>query len=282
MGIHCWIGISLTLAASLFLVNAEFSVAPDGNLQVYVLDVGQGDSILVRGPMGETILIDGGPDMKALEQLDRHLSFFHRSIDLLVITHPDSDHITSLKEVLKRYDVKSILFGAQNHSSKLYAGLITEVMDQSVPIIIADPDTDIVFDSGMTLDVIHPSVDKPTSLEGNNMSVVFRLLYGTEAILFTGDIEKEAEDLILLSGRNIRSNVLKVAHHGSKTSSSTGFLLHTNPDTTLISAGGDRHRLGHPHREVVMRLQNFGSTVKQTNVSGTLMLTIEPHGVAGN
>lgn len=256
------------LSVSLLIVR-EISLLPDGKLHVHILDVGQGDAALLVTPSGEQVLIDGGPDLSLLSQLDRHMPFFDRTIELLVITHPDADHITALPAVLNRYAIGQVLMTGAEHSSGKYDALRSIIVERAIPVITPDPFVDIVM-GDIVLDVVWPVVVETshrdvstTTISSNDLSIVIRVLYKDHSILFTGDIERDAEEKILRSGADIRSDILKVAHHGSRTSSSTGFLLAVDPDLGLISAGRN-NRFGHPHAEVVDRFRSLGIPIKTT------------------
>ena len=262
------------LALSLYLIESEFQLIANGRLRIHVLDVGQGDSILIQTPAGAHILIDGGPDLSVLEQLSRHLPFFDRTIELLVLTHPDADHITGMPELFNRYTVESILLTGADHRSSRYVHFVRQLEFYGPTVVIADHTKDIIFDDGVTLDIIHPQRSFMAVLpqSPNDESVVFRLLYKDESILFTGDIEEAAENDILRGGHPLASSIIKVPHHGSRTSSSTGFLLATNPRVALVSAGGSAHKLGHPHKDVVERYKNLGILVRGTQNEGSISL----------
>ena len=217
----------------------EISFLPDHKLHINFFDVGQGDSILIKTPSGKNILIDGGPDLKVLEHLGRELPFINRKIDILVLTHPDSDHSTSFKEIARRYKIGGILFTGLDHPLGHYQAFLSELERQDIEIIIPDTDIDIDLNDGVVLDVIWPELD--TSLnKTNNSSVVIRLMYyGIAVAMLTGDIEHESELGILASGSDLKSYLLKVPHHGSKTSSTPGFVLEVDPEKVFISVGRD-------------------------------------------
>lgn len=245
------------------LCAREISLLPDGKLHACILDVGQGDSALLVTPNGAQIVIDGGPDLSLLSHLRSHMPFFDRSIDLLVITHFDSDHMSALPELLRRYTVDHVLMTTRDVPGVLQRALRTSV-------VIPDPKVDLIVD-GVVLDVVWPTPGYTGSK--NNRSVVLRVLYEDQSILFAGDIEKKAEDAILALGSDIRSNVLKVAHHGSKTSTSTGFLLAVGPKLAVISAGKE-NRFGHPHAEVMDRLHAFSIDTKTTPRDGVVPVVL--------
>jgi len=272
-----------TISAYLFIALAvssllytEYQKQPDGKLHVYFFDVGQGDATLLVSPSGKQVLIDGGPNLDALEQLGNHMPFFDRSIDLLVLTHPDADHLTALPDVLRRYDVQRVLISGVQSSSGRYQALLDAIRQQQIPVLLADPDSDIDLGDGITLDVIWP----PPGLLGktvrnkNDTSVVIRVLGGKQSILLTGDIEKDAEAAILNMKTDVRADILKVAHHGSKTSSTQAFLEAVHPNAVIISAGRD-NRFGHPHPSVTGRFQQLGYEIRNTATEGMIALEIE-------
>lgn len=262
-----------SLCLCVVLLYREVSLLPDGDLWVHVLSVDQGDSILLVTPTGKQVLIDGGPNLQTLEHLGTLMPFFDRTIELLVLTHPDSDHLTALPEILKRYDIEQILLTGIQKNHPRYAYILDLIQGQQIPILIPDPAKDIAFDDGVLLDIIYPEpqVFGTTPKDANNTSVVIRALYGKDSILLTGDIEEEAEKAILASGVDIESGVLKAAHHGSKTSSSTGFILATNPQSVVISSGSG-NSFGHPHGEVTDRFGYFGIPYRNTALEGTISL----------
>lgn len=255
------------------LVYHEFSLLPDGKLHLHVFDVGQGDAMMLVSPSGKQILIDGGPNTELLTHLGEHMSFFDRTIELVVLTHPDADHVTALPDVLRRYKVDNILLAGVEHHSGRYEALLDLIAEQNVSVLLPDPKEDIVLGDNVVLDIIWPKPDvfghDPKNV--NDTSVVMRVLYGNDSILLAGDIEEDAETAILQSGADIRADVLKVPHHGSKTSSSTGFVLAVAPELAVVSAGRN-NRFGHPHTEVLNRYAALRIPVLSTANEGSLSL----------
>lgn len=254
------------------LMLREISRLPNGNLHLHVLDVGQGDSILLVTPSGKQILIDGGPSLSTLEHLDDLLPFFDRTIELVVLSHADSDHITALPSVLDRYQIDLMLMTDDLHTTGKYTELVASISEKRIPVMIPDPTVDIDLGDGVVLDVIWPVRGWKGSK--NDRSVVLRALYRDHEILLAGDIEQKAEQAILALGSDVRSDVLKVAHHGSRTSTSTGFLLAASPQIAIVSAGR-YNRFGHPHKEVMDRLAHFGTYIKTTANNGVVSMTFQ-------
>ena len=263
--------ITFLLMGAAGLLMREIALQPDGRLHAHVLSIGQGDSIFLVSPSGAQILIDGGVDLSPLEEIGKRMPFFDRTIELVVLTHPNTDHMTVFPELLKRYTVKQVLLSGVQFDLGLYEAMLEEIDRAGIPVILADPAKDIVFDDGLILDIIWPPRtafgSKPK--ESNDASIVMRAMFGTGSILLTGDIEEPAESAILASGADVRSTVLKVAHHGSRTSSSTGFLLAVDPQLAVMSLGAG-NSYGHPHQEVLDRFRHFGIPVQRTDLDGSV------------
>lgn len=230
---------------------------PDRNLRVYALDVGQGDAIFIETPNKSQILIDGGPDSKVLSELSAVMPFYDRNIDLLVLTHPQMDHIFGLVEVLKRYSVAAVLMTGVEYQSGAYDEFKRLISDKHIPVYAAHAGQKILFGDGAGLDVVYPLAPmsgKPTTdADVNDTSVGVKLTFGKEKFLFMGDATLGEEVELINSGQNIDIDVLKLSHHGSKTSSSQLFLEKTSPALVFASLGRN-NRYGHPHKEVLDRI----------------------------
>lgn len=266
----------LTLAAILaWLAVAQL---PDGRLHVAFLDVGQGDAIFITGPKGQQILIDGGPSPTALTSaLGREMIFWDRSIDLVVMTHADADHITGLVEVLDRYEVEGWLDNGGPGNDSIYAECLARLTEAEIARFEARAGDQWELGSGLVLEVLHPPSQPVARMDAdsNNNSLVLRLRWDQASVLLTGDIEAEAEQLLLHSEQVLAADVLKVAHHGSGGSSTVEFLEAVDPSYAVISAGAD-NRFGHPHQAVLDRLAQIGDvTVLRTDESGTIELVTD-------
>lgn len=256
-----------------FVSVHELSRMPTGTMQMHFLDIGQGDATLIESPAGYRVLVDGGPDDAVLTQLSKHLPLLDRRIDLLVATHPDSDHTAGLVDVLKRYDVRHVLITGVWHDTLTYKTLLQLIAEKKIPVLIPDPAEDIRFQDGLTLDVIwpRPGLFGKAVDDTNDTAVVFRALCGSSSVLMTADIESPGETDILKTGADISAQVLKVAHHGSDTSSGTGFLLAAAPKVASISAGL-HNKYGHPKPAIVARLKSLGIDVHVTALQGAFDL----------
>ncbi len=255
----------------LYLGIQELRRMPDGKLHVYFLDVGQGDSALIITPSGRQIVIDGGPDGTALSRLGEYLPFFDRSIDLLVLSHPHLDHLYAFPDIVRRFEVGHVLLSGMQYNLPRYREFLRLLKEKRVPVWIADPTKDIDFGDGVIFDVVWPPpVFLGKSMDDvNNASVALRLLYADQAIFFAGDAEAEEERDILASGADISATVLKAGHHGSKTSSGTGFLLAVDPKLAVISAGRN-NKFKHPDKMVMDRFKAMGIETKVTATEGAI------------
>ncbi len=268
-----WIFCSGLLVASILGIH-EYRLGPDGHLHVYFLDVGQGDSALIVTPSGRQIIIDGGRDDSTLEHLGKLMPLSDRSIDLLILTHPQLDHIFAFPSILRRYSVERVLMTGVDYKLGRYREMLELLRKKNIPVTISDPAKDIDFGDGVTLDIVWP----PAGLFGtspkqvNDTSIVARLVYGTGSVLFTGDMEEKAEKELLATGTALRSTVLKVGHHGSKTSSGTGFLLAVAPRLAVISCSKD-NTYGHPNPGILQRFKSLGIPVRVTAWEGTVEVT---------
>ena len=244
------------LLAGNILVWTAVSTLPDGRLHVSILDVGQGESILIRTPDGQNILVDSGPDpASACIQIGKRLPFWDRRIDMLILTQLQSDHIAGSLELLKRYDIRSMGIPPSASSATLPGEIIETVKIKQIALSTLFYGQQLDADGGVLLTVLNPppAPFKGTDDDPNNNSVVIRVSYGKVSFLLCSDIGVEAERYLTDNRVELRSDVLKVAHHGSRGSTSDEFLTIVNPSAAVISAGAV-NRFGHPHKETLDRL----------------------------
>ena len=263
--------LALVLASgALFLWHQVFS-GPDDKLHVYFFDVGQGDSILIITPTGRQVLVDGGPDAESgVQALDGVLSPVDRSLDLVVLSHLDDDHSRGLLEILERFRVGAVLSGADRPNHAMQLEWSASLERQGIDNVVVEQGYRVELEPGVALEVLNPlPVSSETSSSPNNDAVVLRLVHGDVSYLLSSDIEAETEARMVEQVQELQSTVLKVAHHGSRTSSSPAFLRRVNPMLAVISAGGD-NRYGHPHRDVVTQLEQVVSPpgIFRTDLNG--------------
>ncbi len=253
----------------LFLKENEF--------RVIFFDVGQGDAILIRTPQNHHILIDGGPGEKILEKLEDEIPFLYKHIDLVILTHPHYDHVSGLFGVIEYYDVEEIICtgvtGEERVSRKWKKLLKKEGYKKAMA-------GKRISGNNFYLDILYPEEElkgkKVSDL--NEASVVSRFVFDDSySFLFTGDAYKKQEGEILDSCNqecDLDTDILKVGHHGSNTSTSEKFLLETSPSEAVIMVGKD-NPYGHPHRDVIRRLKSFGVEVRRTDKEGDIIFKKE-------
>lgn len=263
--------LCVILAGASLVLARELKKIPDGHLVVKFFDVGQGDSALLVSPSGKTVFIDGGPDLSALEALGRALPLSKKSIDLLILSHPDPDHFNAFPEILRRFQIGALLLPAIENNEEPYRALLAIAREQGVPLVKANPRRDIDLKDGVTLDILWPP-DPVPPVEDNDASVIVRASYGTGSILFTGDLSIKGEEKLLASGIDLSAQVLKIGHHGSRFSSSDTFLAAVHPRLAVISVGKDNH-YGHPSPETLARLKQAKIPVRTTMEEGEIDLT---------
>ena len=262
--------VGLSLAAILVWIGV-FAL-PDGRLHVCFLDVGQGDAILIRTPDGKTVLLDGGPSPAALmSELGRRLPFWDRTVDLLILTHPDDDHITGLLPVLERYDVGRVMESGWKVETPAYAEWEALIESRHIARTFPRAGTQVDLGRGVRLEILHPGETwiKGSGSDINNNGLVMRLTMGQVSFLLTADIEDAAERRLLSAGANLDCTILKVPHHGAGTSLSEDFLRATNTQIGVISVGQDND-FGHPAEGTITRLLDAGVLVLRTDEIGSI------------
>ena len=259
--------VPVVVLGAILLLGQLSATGADGMLHVHVLDVGQGDAILLVTPQGRQVLVDGGPDPRAtLLALGERLPASDRDLDAVVVTHLDSDHAGGLIGVLDRYDADVVMQGPASPASALFPQWKSVLDQREHTTVSIRAGHRIELDAGVVVEVLHPPTGRiPSRIDTNtnNLSVVMRVAYGEVSFLLTGDVEQDVERLLVESqGEALRSDVLKVAHHGSRSSTSATFLSTVAPESAVVSAGAD-NRYGHPHADVMERL---GSVVRDESV----------------
>ncbi|OGY94171.1 MAG: hypothetical protein A2406_01685 [Candidatus Komeilibacteria bacterium RIFOXYC1_FULL_37_11] len=235
-------------------------------LEIYFLDVGQGDAILIRSPQGQNILIDGGPDNQLLSELGQVLPWWERQIDYVIVSHYHDDHLTGLIELLNKYKIKNVLVTAHQPDDFLYQVWADKLLAKNIKPTVVKAGDSFVASDGLSWQVILADSEHE---DYNENSLVIRLTYHNKSFLLTGDLGKVGEDKILSAGLAIDADYLKVGHHGSKYSSSAEFLEVVSPEICIIQSGKD-NKFGHPHLETLKRLSAVGCQIMNTQDLGTI------------
>ena len=242
-------------------------------LEVDFLDIGQGDSILIKTTNDQNILIDGGSDRTVIKRLSEELRWWDKTIDLMILTHPHDDHVGGLNDVISHYKVKKILYTGVVHNAPAYINWLNLIKDNNIPLIIISHLQTINLSEDCKLEIIYPFND----LSGkevdnlNNSSIIAKLVYKNTSFLFTGDAEIEQEQELLKSNIDLSADVLKVCHHGANTSSPEDFLKAVNPKIAVIQVGKD-NKFNHPSRRVIKRMERMGIEIFRNDLEGTVRL----------
>lgn len=252
-----------------------YEVSQPQSLEVNFFDVGQGDAIFIKDQKLHQVLIDGGPDSTVLEKLGKEIPFWDNTLDLIILTHPEKDHVSGLIEVLKRYKVENILWTGILRDTSEFKEWEKLIESEGAKIFIARSGQKIKW-SRTVLDrfeVLYPfeSLAGKELKDSNNTSIVVKLIFGENSFLFTGDAYKSVERDLIEKGIDVDSDILKVAHHGSKTSSSEEFIKAVSPQEAIISVGKD-NKYGHPHREVLETLAKYGINILRTDLNGDIKI----------
>ncbi|MBI2444048.1 MAG: MBL fold metallo-hydrolase [Candidatus Magasanikbacteria bacterium] len=271
--------ISLVFIAAGGLFYYRWSKAWNQTFAVHFFDIGQGDAALIRFGNGAKMLVDCGPDRKILSKLGATLPWLDRTIDYLVATHPDLDHYGGCVDVLRRYQVKRIIVNGRQKSYDPYWREWDNAVkaEGAAVIVMASPTVWQIADN--TLEFISPDPTLKLAVkedDNNNYSIVFRLARHGQSFLFTGDAEVPLEQALIAKYcaagcPALRSDVLKVGHHGSGSSTSAEWLAAVRPRQAVISAG-KQNRYGHPSRRVLRRLERSGIVVLRTDTSGDITI----------
>jgi competence protein ComEC len=264
----------LAMVAALVVYTA--ATLPDGNLRVSFLDVGEGDAALIQQG-SKQILVDGGPSPQAIAlALSHKMPFWDRTIDLVVLTHPHQDHLAGLVEVLRRYNIKQVVYADTGYKSPMYDEFMRLIKEKGVKSTAARAGLLIEFANNVSMKVLNPPEILLTGTESDidNNSVALRVSSGEVSFLLTGDMMSEAERELARNRAEIAGTVVKVAHHGSDTSSAPEFLAAAGPRAAVISCGAG-NRFGHPFAEILGRLEGKvgAGNVFRTDKLGTIDFT---------
>ncbi|MSR87651.1 MAG: MBL fold metallo-hydrolase [Candidatus Zambryskibacteria bacterium] len=261
--------LTALLVGNICVWTAFWQETPTNLLKVYFLDIGQGDSVFIETPTHKQLLLDGGPNKKVLAELGKILPFGDKTIDVMIESHPDKDHIGGLPEVVSRYDVGLFIEPGVESENSIDDELHARLEAKNIPQIVARSGMVINFGDGVKLEILFPNQDV-SRWETNDASIVAKLEYGEKSFLLTGDSPIKVENtMIYLNKQILDADVLKVGHHGSRTSTSLSFAEAVSPDYAVISAGKD-NTYGHPHKEVLDILSQVGAQVVSTLGKGII------------
>ena len=265
--------IKISLVIFLIIIILLFSLYNKNYLQLHFLDVGQGDAILIRTPQGQNILIDGGADNLLLHRLGESMPWWDGTVDYLVISHYHADHMMSLMELLNKYKVKNILVTAHQPDDFLFSVWQDALAQHSLQATIVFAGQTWKLAEDLSMQVF--SADSHHE-DYNDNSLVLKLNYKEVSILLTGDLPSTEEVNVLKNNFDLRSEILKVGHHGSKYSSAIEFLQAIQPEICIIQSGLD-NRFGHPHQEALSRLGELDCQILDNQQQGTIRIFSDGH-----
>ncbi len=226
-------------------------------LTVTFLNIGQGDAIFIQAPNGNQVVVDGGPPQTILRELSHVMPFYDRSVDMLVVTNPDADHMSGFIDVLHEYKVDKVIEPGTFSPSATYTELEKSVSKSGASRILARRNMNIWLDRphGIYLNIILPDRDV-SEQSTNDGSIIMKLHYGQTSYMLMGDAPQKMETYAMALGSDVRADVLKLGHHGSRTSSGEEFVAAVHPALAVISAGLN-NKYGHPHKETIDTLKKL-------------------------
>lgn len=258
----------LIIFLSVFIFCNEIEQIEKLILEVHFINVDQGDSIFIITPGASTMLIDSGPRNKRYKVIDYLNNLEIDKIDKIISTHPHEDHIGGMVSIFQNFLIGRVYDSGYVHNTITYNNYIQYVIRNEIDFKIAKRENKIILCDYVEVIILHPPYPMD---DANNSSIVIRLIYDQFSFLFTGDAEREAEDYIIEFNQPIKSNVLKVGHHGSRTSTNIEFLRSVDPDIAVIQLGKN-NRYGHPHDETLQKLIDFEVDIYRTDLHGNIVI----------
>ncbi|HFC76770.1 MAG TPA: MBL fold metallo-hydrolase [Candidatus Moranbacteria bacterium] len=263
-------GLGIGLIICLILGWIIFCLQKNQELKIIFFNVGQGDAILIESGRNQ-IIIDGGRNEELLlERLGEFMPFWDRTIEAIVVTHPDSDHFGGLIGALKNYRVKNVIKTKARSKSQIWRKMENIIAEKKVNKILAINGLNIKFPNLAKIETLFPFFNVAEyPKKTNDTSVVMKLVYGKNSFLFTGDLPSNKEDELLQTKINLKSEVLKVGHHGSRFSTSDDFLEAVDPKDAIISVG--KNSYSHPTKEVLDKLKRRLVRIWRTDQDGNII-----------
>ena len=271
---HSYLILIILLTAN-FLAGLVFLDLKNGNaVEVNFYDIGQGDGMMIEAGDNIQIIIDGGATDKIVEKIGRDLPFYDRQIELVIMTHPDKDHLGGLVDVLRYYQVDQVLITGIKCETAICREWDKIIKEKDIPVKIAQAGQVINLGGGTYLGIFSPreNLSGQKFKDDNGTSIVAKLISNDRSVLFTGDIGFKVENKLMESGANLNSDILKISHHGSKYATSSKFLEAVSPETAVICVG--KNSYGHPAEELLSRIDDYGAAIKRTDLDGDVKLKL--------
>lgn len=261
---------SILVILPLAFKNSQVNGVQEESLLVYFLNIGQGDATLIRTPDDQDIIIDGGPDNTLIKKLGTYLPFYDHKIETIILTHPDSDHVSGLVEVLRRYQVDRVLLTQVLSDTPSYQAFLNELEKNKINLVIINSPQKIDLGGGVFFDIFYPteSFEDKEVESTNNTSISGKLIYDNTSIMLTGDLE--VEESLLDDGLNLKSDIYHVGHHGSNNANDLKFVSAVDPQYAIISVGAN-NRYGHPQYRTLKNLEKVKANILRTDELGDII-----------
>lgn len=265
-----WYFLLVLIVIAIFLFSVVFGHKKQGVLTFAVLDIGQGDALYIESPTGTQVIVDGGPGNNLLKALPKVMPFYDRSVDMIVVTNPDSDHYEGFIKFLDKYKVEKVLEPGTTNAYPAYAVFENKVKQKNISKTIARRGQEIDLGGGAYLQILFP--DRNVSeVSPNTGSIVMKLIYGDTSVMLQGDSISNIEQYLLeLDGDYLKSDIFKAGHHGSRTSSVEEYVAKVSPKWTVISSGKN-NSYGHPHKETLATMKKLQIPTYDTCNNGTIV-----------
>jgi len=260
--------VALIIVISISALYSRTNVSKN-TPEINFLDVGQGDSILLKLPNNKHVLIDGGPDNLVIRRLGEYLPFYQRKIDYIIVSHFHDDHIIGLIEVLRRYQVGAIIYIKDFKETSISKVLFDKAREKQIELIGLENEMEIKYSSECSINILSPLI-LGVKIDDNN-SLIARLNCQKLSALFTGDNSLAVEAALLNTDINLGANILKASHHGSKSANLEAFIRRVDPEYFVISVGAD-NRFGHPLPEILKLVNTLNIKIKRTDLDKTIRI----------
>lgn len=267
--VRCGLALIVLFLSATIAIN----ILPRPNLVTF-FNVGEGDAALIQGSKGQVILIDGGPNQKIINLLAQKLPWGQKTIDLVILSHPHSDHLIGLVEVLKKYNVKNVMMPEVSCSSSIYQEFIKLIEKKKIRQIIPEENSSTSLVDELVLKIIFAGWLDKAKVDVNFASLVINIKLASKDFLFMGDAPQEVENILIASEAQIKADVIKIAHQGSAFSSSLNFLKQVKPELAIISVGKDNN-YGHPSSQVLENIKINQIKLLRTDQQGDINIAID-------
>lgn len=267
-----WYSLLFLIILSVVIWYIALTEQKNGTLKFAVLDIGQGDALYIESPTGVQVIVDGGPNKTLMKEISAVVPWYDRHIDMIVVTNPDRDHYEGFIPLLDKYSIDVVLEPGTTNPNEAYKILEDKIKEKNIPKILAKKGQRVELGGGAYIDIIFPDRDV-SGLTPNDGSIVMKLVYGDTSVMLQGDSTAKIEEYLRNSvgSTTLRSTILKVGHHGSRTSSTVGYVKAVSPEIAIASSGKEND-YRHPHQEVIDTFKKLNIPLYDTCNNGRIVL----------